>query len=152
MFLATYINFADLYRQRGDEHAVEETLQKALKVDPQNGPALYALGLSLLRQKRLPEAIATLAKAADLRVDEPRYAYVHGVALHDAGQGQRGLEVLENAHARHPADRQIVTPLAEYHAEAGHRDAAIAWARRLVDLSPGRGAARRRLAELEQAE
>jgi predicted CXXCH cytochrome family protein len=149
-FMPAYINLADLYRQQGQEDRVEQTLREALKADPGNGDAFHALGLSLVRQKRLRDAIPELAKATQRRPDVPRYAYVYGVALHEAGETRRALHVLKRAHEQHPADREIVAALAEYHRQAGNRKAAIAWARKLVEMSPGDPEARRLLQVLEQ--
>jgi tetratricopeptide (TPR) repeat protein len=149
-FIAAYVNLADLYRQQGQEDRVEQTLREALKADPGNGDASHGLGLSLVRQKRLRDAIPELARAAQRRPDVPRYAYVYGVALHEAGDTRRALDVLKRAHERHPADREIVVALAEYHRQAGDRKAAIAWASKLVEMSPEDAQARRLLQTLEQ--
>ena len=143
------IHLADLYRAQGREDQAEATLRAALQVDPDDGDAREALGLSLVRQKRLKEALPELARAARLRPDVARYAYVHAVALHQAGDVRQALQVLKQAHARHPGNREIVVALAEYHAAAGDRDAAIGWARTLVRMSPDDEQARRLLQSLE---
>ena len=148
-FIPAYINLADLYRQQGREDLVVQTLRAALQADPANAAAYHGLGLSLVRQQRLPEAIPELAKAAQLHPDAPRYAYVYGVALHEAGEVQQGLQVLTEAQRRHPADRDILAALVQYHQQAGDRQAAIAWARKLVEASPGDVQARRLLESLE---
>jgi tetratricopeptide (TPR) repeat protein len=66
-FIPTYINLADLYRQQGREDRVAQTLREALQADPANGDVYHALGLSLVHQQRLREAIPALARAAQLR-------------------------------------------------------------------------------------
>ncbi len=149
-FIPAYINLADLYRQQGQEAKVEQTLREALKADPGNGDASHGLGLSLVRQKRLRDAIPELARAAQRRPDAPRYAYVYGVALHETGDTRRALDVLKRAHERHPAEGEIVIALVEYESQAGDRKAAIAWARKLVAMSPGDTQAQRLLQALEQ--
>jgi len=149
-FIPAYINLADLYRQQGQEDRVEQTLREALKVDSGNGDASHTLGLSLVRQKRLRDAIPELARAAQRRPDVARYAYVYGVALHEAGDTRRALDILKRAHQRHPSDREIVVALAEYHRQSGDRKAAIAWARKLVEMSPEDGRGLRLLQALEQ--
>jgi predicted CXXCH cytochrome family protein len=149
-FMPAYINLADLYRQQGREDQVVQTLREALQNDPENGAAHHALGLSLVRQQRLRDAIPELAKAAELRPDLSRYAYVSAVALHESGQFQQALQVLNAAHQRHPADRDILAALVEYHRQAGDRQGAIGWARKLVELSPGDAQARRLLESLQR--
>jgi predicted CXXCH cytochrome family protein len=148
--IPAYINLADVYRQQGQEDKAADTLRAALRADPTDGTAHHALGLSLVRQRRLADAIPELAQAAQLRPDVPRYAYVYGVALHEAGQAPQALDVLTAAQQRHPADREILAALVEYHRQAGDRRGAIAWARKLVEVSPGDPQARRLLGELEE--
>lgn len=149
-FVPAYINLADLYRQQGHEPQTTQTLREALQVDPENGAARHALGLSLVRQQRLRDAIPELAKAAQLRPDVPRYAYVYGVALHQTGRIQQALQVLKDAQARYPGDRDILAALAQFHRQAGDRQGAIAWARKLVEVSPGDPGARHLLESLER--
>jgi predicted CXXCH cytochrome family protein len=149
-FIPAYINLADLYRQQGREEQTVQTLRAALKVDPDNGAARHALGLSLVRQQRLRDAVPELAQAARLRPDTPRYAYVYGVALHQTGRIQQALQVLKEAHDRHPADRDILAALVEYHRQAGDRQGAIAWARKLVEAAPGDPQARQLLEGLQR--
>jgi predicted CXXCH cytochrome family protein len=148
-FIPAYLNLADLYRQQGQEDKAAQTLRAALQVDPASGAAYHALGLSLVRQQRLRDAIPELAQAARLRPDTPRYAYVYGVALHEAGMRQQALQVLTEAHQQHPADRAILAALVEYHQQSGDRQAAIDSARKLVEVSPGDAEARRLLERLE---
>jgi len=124
-FIPAYINLADLYRVLDREDRVVDTLEQALKVDPRNGDVYEAMALSLVRQKRLHDALPMLAKAAALRPDVPRYAFVHGVALHEAGDTPRALDVLRQAHERFPADREILGALNEYSEAAGDRASAL---------------------------
>jgi predicted CXXCH cytochrome family protein len=149
-FIPAYVNLADLYRARGQEDRVVQTLEQALKVDPRSSDAYEAMALSLVRQKRLREAIPMLAKAAALRPDVPRYAYVHAIALHEAGETRQALDALRRAHERHPADRHVLIALTEYSEAAGDRAAARRWAGKLVELSPGDADARRMLETLER--
>ena len=149
MFIPAYINLADLYRAQGREDQVIATLQEATKRDPEAAEAYAAMGLSFVRQKRLREAMPLLAKAAELRRDTPRHAYVYGVALAEAGELQRALEVLQDAHVRQPAHRDILAALATYSQDAGDRQAAAVWARKLVAISPGDPGARQLLQSLE---
>jgi Flp pilus assembly protein TadD len=149
-FIPAYVNLADLYRQLNREDQAVQTLRTALDLDPRNGDAYHALGLSLVRQQRLRDALPALAQAAQLRPDLPHYAYVYGVALHGAGEGQRALQILEAAYARHPAARDIVVALMEYSIQARDRPGALAWARKLVELAPDDSRARQLLESLER--
>ncbi len=139
MFVPAYINLADLYRQQGREDRVREILEEALRRDPSAAEAHEAMGLSLVREKRLGDAIPLLEKAARLRESEPRYAYVHAVALYEVGEKQRAIEVLLGAHDRQPAHRDILAALVDYSRATGDGEAAAVWAGKLAELSPGGG-------------
>ena len=136
-FAPAYVNLADLFRSQGDEPKAEQALRAGLQADPTTAELDEALGLALVRQRRLREAASELARAAQLRPDVPRYAYVHAIALNELGDVRGAIDVLTKSHDRHPGERQTVMALVEYNAQAGDHAAAIKWAKTLVDLSPG---------------
>ena len=135
-FTQAAVNLADLYRIQGREGEGEKTLRQALALDPPNASAHHALGLWLIRQKRLPEALTALAEAARLGGDNPRYGYVYAVALNGAGQGQQAIQTLETVLAKHPNDRDTLLALVAFQRDAGNLDAARNHARRLATLEP----------------
>jgi predicted Zn-dependent protease len=108
-----------------------------------------ALGLSLVRQKRLADALPSLRAAAELAPDVARHGYVYAVALHDGGDVRGAIDVLRRAHERHPASQEILLALAQYSAEAGDRAAALGWARQLA-AATGDPAATRMVEALER--
>src|SRR4051794_3094191 len=65
-FAAAAVNLADLYRtqQRGGE--AEAILRQSVSIAPQDASARHALGLVLVRLKRLDAAIDSLKRAAEL--------------------------------------------------------------------------------------
>jgi predicted Zn-dependent protease len=67
----------------------------------------YALGLALVRLKRMPEALHELARAVALAPDNARFAYVYAVGLHSVGRRSDALQELDRALARHPDDREL---------------------------------------------
>jgi len=91
----------------------------------------HALGLTLIRERRYPEALSELARAARQATDDVRYAYVYGVALHDSGKKREGMSVLRSALARHPGDRDLLQALAGYAHENGDAAAAAQYEQRL---------------------
>jgi len=135
-FAAAYANLADLYRARGADGEAEATLREGLKRDPRAAALHHTLGLTLVRQKRPAEAIKALAEAARLDPGSARYAYVYAVALHDSGQPQQALKVLEAALKRHPYDRDVLSGLAYFSAQAGSRDLALRYVKQLRELDP----------------
>lgn len=70
-FTEAAVNLADLYRLQGRDAEGEKTLRQALALEPQNAAAHHALGLLLIRQKKLPEALIAGGKLLDWRVAMP---------------------------------------------------------------------------------
>ena len=60
-----------------------------------------------------------LQRSAESQPENPRFAYVYGVALGSADQTERALSVFEEAMAGHPYDRDILTALATYNRNRG---------------------------------
>ncbi|MCP5158138.1 MAG: tetratricopeptide repeat protein [Gammaproteobacteria bacterium] len=135
-FTQAAVNLADLYRMQGRDEDGEKTLHQALEFDPQNAAAHHALGLLLIRQKRLPEAMIELAEAARLGSGNPRYGYVYAVALNGVGQRPQAIQELETVLTKHPNDRNTLAALVVFQHNAGNLDAARRSARKLVELEP----------------
>jgi tetratricopeptide (TPR) repeat protein len=117
-YVQATVNLAEARRLLGDEAGAESSLRDALARDPNAAVLHHALGLSLVRQARLPEALQALERAAALAPEIARYAFVHAVALHDTGQLGAALSALRAASLRHPADRDLQQALAAWEAEA----------------------------------
>jgi tetratricopeptide (TPR) repeat protein len=149
-FTPAYVNLADLQRRRGREADAEATLRRGLLVAPRDATLHEALGLSLVRQQRVRDALPELAKAAELAPQSPRYAYVYAIALNDSGDPRAAIDVLKAAHERHPASQEIVVALIDYENRAGNLAAAAQWAKRLADIT-GDPEVRRLAAEMERA-
>ena len=129
-FIPPYVNLADLYREQGRDPDGERVLRHA----PDGADVHHALGLLLVRQRRLEEAVGELAKATGERPESPRYAYVYAVGLDSTGQHGKALVVLEQAHQRFTGDRDILAALVQFSAQAGDRESAARWAQQLRDL------------------
>jgi tetratricopeptide (TPR) repeat protein len=135
-FIQAYVNLADLYRGRGAESESEAAIRAGLARTPKAAALHYALGLSLTRQKRMPEALKELAEAVRLDPAHPRYAYVYAVAQNDTGKPKEALQALDAARRRSPYDRDVLSALAMYTAAAGDRETALRYAKQLQDLDP----------------
>lgn len=131
-FIPPYVNLADLYREQKRDDAGERVLRQA----PDAADVHYALGLLLVRQKRIADALQELAKAAEESGDSPRYAYVYAVALESVGQSEKAIAVLQWAHDRFSGDQEILAALVNFSAKAGDRKAAARWAQKLRALAP----------------
>lgn len=135
-FVPAYANLADLYRLRGADGEAVATLREGLVRNPQGAALYHALGLALVRQKQLAEGMGDLGKAVQLAPENARFAYVYAVALHDAGRAKDAIQVLANALKREPYDRDVLSGLAYFTAQAGDRSRALVYARKLRELEP----------------
>jgi tetratricopeptide (TPR) repeat protein len=133
-FVPSYVNLADLYRAQGRDAEGERLLRTALERAPGNADVHQALGLLLVRERRLPDAVPILAKAAELDPTNPHYAYVYAIALESTGKPAKALAVLEAAQRRFPADREVLSALADIAARVGDQAAAARWAAALEQL------------------
>jgi len=135
-FVPATINLADLYRQSGDEVAAEDVLRRAIGINAGSADLHHTLGLSLIRQQRVPDGVAELQRAAKLAPENPRYVYVYAVALNSTGQPRQAMMVLQGAHNAHPNDRDILGALVAFSRDAGNDKLAARYAQKLQALSP----------------
>ena len=136
---------------QGRDDEGEKALRQALAVDPRNASVHHALGLLLVRSKRGKEALAELGQAAALAPEVPDFAYTHAIGLHSAGRADEALAVLRDAQKRSPGARGLLIALITIHRERGALREARAWARKLVEATPGDPSARALAASLEPA-
>jgi predicted CXXCH cytochrome family protein len=136
-FIPAYVNRADLYRAQGQEAQAEASLRAGIKIQPRVADLHHALGLALVRQHRLPEAMKELALAMQLQPDVERYAYVYAIAVHESGNLPGAIKILTAAQEQHPASRELVTALFQYSMEKGDTAGARRWAQELGKLFPG---------------
>lgn len=135
-FVPAYVNLADLYRGSSRDAEAETVLTDGLQMAPGSAGLEHALGLLRVRQKRLAEALPLLAAAARAEPDNPRYAYVYGIALHDSGRDKQGVAALERALMRFPNDPDLLSALAAYARDAGDAKRAAAYSKRLAQIAP----------------
>ncbi len=131
------LSLAEFESRLGNPDAAEQAFKHALKLDPKMALAHHAYGLFLVRNARLPEAMAALAKAADLAPDNPRLVYVYGVALNSVGQSAAALALLSKAQLTFPEYFDIGWALATMQRDAGQRVAARSTALKLASRFPG---------------
>ncbi|HEX6884040.1 MAG TPA: tetratricopeptide repeat protein [Planctomycetota bacterium] len=135
-FVPAYANLAELARSTKGEREAEGWLRDGLGAVPAAGALHHALGLALVRQGRKPEGLAALARAAELAPEDPRFGYVHAVALDDLGQPEEARAVLGRVLARHPWSRDARLALASYLAAAGDEAGARRTLEELAAINP----------------
>ena len=150
-FIPAYVNMAQMLSQRGREHEADGLLRYGLKRNPEGADLHHALGLSLVRQKKLDDAFPLLAKAAELAPKNARYGYVYAVALQSKGQTGEAIAVLDKVHQRRPGDIDTLSALIAYNREAGDLDSALEYARQLRQLAPNIPSVERLVRDLEAA-
>jgi len=136
-FIPAHANLADLYRGQGREAEAQAQLRAGLAVDPESADLHHALGLSLVRAKRLDAALTELKRAVELAPADTRYAYVYAIALDGAGQTAEALPILAAAAERDAANTELLVALVQYHAKLEQREAATAWLDKLAAVTPG---------------
>jgi Flp pilus assembly protein TadD len=148
-FVPAYANLADLLRVQGRDAEGETVLRAGMETVPGEPALHHALGLLLVREKRVDEAIAELRRAAELAPFDPQIAYILAIGLHSTGETEEALEVLSAAHERSPAAQSLLVPLVTMNRERGALDEALAWARKLAESSPGDPRAAAMVSQLE---
>ena len=135
-FVPAYANLADLYRVRGAEGEAVAALREGLARNPRAAMLHHALGLALVRQKQTAEGLKALRRAVELAPESARFAYrLRGCAEgHRSGEG--GAEGIGRRLKREPYDRDLLSGLAYFTAEAGDREAALGYVRQLRVLDP----------------
>ena len=134
----------------GRDGDAEGMLRSAASVVSGDAGIHHALGLTLVRLKRLDEAIAELRRAAQLDPDQPRYSYVYGVALHSAGSKSEGLAVLKESLAHHPSDRDLLRALVSFSRDDGDAAAALGYAQQLARIAPSDPSVARLIQDLQR--
>jgi tetratricopeptide (TPR) repeat protein len=149
-FAPAYVNLADLYRLLKRDPDGERVLREALKAVPDDPGVMHAMGLLLIREKRLDEALTWLKRAVEKAPEAPRYAYVYGVALNTMGQRDKAIAELDSAQKRHPYDRDLLHALATLNRDAGRLGVARRYARELAAVRPNDPEAQSLLRQLER--
>lgn len=136
-FVPAYVNLAQMLAGRGREKEAAGFLESGIEYVPDSAELYHALGLSLVRQKKTKAALAPLARAAELDRDNMRLAYVYAVALQSTGQLNKALDVLARGLQRHPDNIELLMLLVAYNREAGNKDQALFYARKMQKILPG---------------
>lgn len=151
-FVPAMVNLADLDRMRGMDQQGAEWLRKAMAIEPDNATIPYALGLLLVRQRNYADALPMLQKASKLAPDSARYARVYAIALNSTGASDQAIAVLEAAHARAPADRDLLITVITIARDRGEVATALRYAKELAGLYPKDNQIRAMVLELEKGQ
>jgi tetratricopeptide (TPR) repeat protein len=133
MFVPAYVNLSDLLRELGRDAEGEALLRSALERIPADSqPGLrHALGLTLVRLGRLPDAVGELGIAANAPDTDPQFVLAYALALDAQGESRAAAEVLEGSLKRFGEYPQLVAALVNVYQRMGDAEAAEALAARM---------------------
>ncbi|MCA3457943.1 MAG: tetratricopeptide repeat protein, partial [Rhodobacter sp.] len=134
--------------RRGQRDAAEATLRRAVAAHPHEAEAHYALALTLAQQGRVVDALGPLSQASRLRPEEPRYAYVQGIALNQLRRTEEAVAILRANLERHPRHRDSLFALATIERDRANITEAEQLAAAAVALNPADREAAALLAQL----
>jgi Flp pilus assembly protein TadD len=112
-------------------------LREGITRTPGEGELHYSLGLLLAEEKRLPEAVEMLGKAAQLIPARARIHYNRGLALQQLARPREAEAALLQARTLDPDDPEIVHALAMFFVQHKQWTQALSHAEKLVDMAPG---------------
>lgn len=137
-FVPAYVNLGQLLSGMRRDDEAEALYREGMTRLPEtaSAPLYHSLGLLQVRQKKLSEALVSLAKAATLERYNQRYQYVYAVALQSTGDLEQALGVLKSVLVYSPDAVDILFALTTFNRDAGRREAALEYALKLQALMP----------------
>ncbi len=129
-----WINRIEVERLVGGEAVVSALLDEALAIHPDSAELWHIRGLHAVRSREPEQALAALARAAELAPTEPRFAYVLGIARHGLESPEAGRRTLAEAIGRQPGYAPFHQALADWATAAGDEAAARGHAQRAASL------------------
>jgi len=144
---AALFNLGLLLGEAGRLDEAAAAHRKALEADPELAAAAYNLAV-ILSGKEPAEALRWSRKAAELRPDEPKYAYTLAFYLHEQGDTDAAIVVLERLIATHPGYAEGWGALGSTYEQQGRIEDARALYRRAADNEALPMPIRRRFAAL----
>jgi predicted CXXCH cytochrome family protein len=132
-FIPAYVNLADLYRELERESESEAILRQGLEVSPDIAALHQALGLSLVRQGRMGEAVPELKAAAYSDQATARYVLTYALAIDAQGQSDEAIAFLNEALIRYNNEPSLLAALANIYQRQGD----VKTARELAERARG---------------
>jgi putative PEP-CTERM system TPR-repeat lipoprotein len=135
-----YLALAELQARTGaDSKAVGETLQRAVRANPQSAPARLALISFQLRNKDVKAALSSAQGAMMAMPSDPRVLDAVGMAQEAAGEVNQAIETYNKLASLQPQSVQPLMRLTALHVRLKETDKAIDALRRVQKISPQDG-------------
>jgi tetratricopeptide (TPR) repeat protein len=98
---AANFNMGLVQAEKNKPRQAEKYLKKAIKADPQMAQAAYNLCI-ITAKDRINEAVTWCRKAAELRPEEPKYAYTLAFYLNQKGDRDEAVRTLKAILEKYP--------------------------------------------------
>jgi len=85
-----------------------------LWIAPDDGAVHHSYGLFLIRRQKYDAALPYLKAASEQTNAQPRYAYVHAIALDSRNRANAAIKVLEKANECWPNQYDLLMTLVIY--------------------------------------
>lgn len=115
-----------------------ELYKEVAGAEPQNAAAAYRLGLALVRNGQLKDALDELEKARTLKPDNPKYQCDFGLAALQIGWLEKALLACDTAARAIPAEPRFQSALGDCLLTARRYNEAVAAYSRAIGLTKGR--------------
>ena len=109
---AANFNMALVKAEKNEPKQAEKYLKKAIKADPQMAQAAYNLCI-LTSKDRISEAVTWCRKAAELRPQDPKYAYTLAFYLNQKGDKEEAVRTLKAIVEKYPGYKDAEMLLGE---------------------------------------
>jgi tetratricopeptide (TPR) repeat protein len=138
-YVPAAVNLADLLRSLKRDAEGGRLLEATLRLEPGNADLLHALGLLQVRQGQTQSALISLQEAANAAPQNPRYAYVLGVALYSQSELSAALAAYQKGLQHNPWDINLLVTVANYFLEQNSPEQARVYAQKLLLVRPDLG-------------
>ncbi|MCU7950358.1 MAG: tetratricopeptide repeat protein [gamma proteobacterium symbiont of Bathyaustriella thionipta] len=135
-YAPVWINLAKLYSESNREHDALQTFYQALEIIPDNADIHHEAGLVQARLKLFSKAVISLAKAAVKEPENDHYSYVYGIALNSTQRPYKAIDVLLQAHQRHPDNMDVLGALFSINQDLNNHSNALFFAQKILLIEP----------------
>jgi len=106
------------------------------EVDAQADLIWDIVGLSLVRQEKIEQAIDSLQQASILDADNAQFSLAYAIALNSSGKTKDALAELKNYLQKHPMNGQILMTLSTIYRDNGNINESLFYAEKMLELVP----------------
>lgn len=129
-------NLAEFYRATGDNEKSEQAYAEAVTANPDRADLRYGHGLSLVRQKAMPDAIRELEAAMRLDPVNARYRTTAAIALDAVGRTDDAFALFDPVVANGAIDANLLGTAIQLGLKLGRYAEALKFAEALARLQP----------------